>query len=69
MLAPGNPQTAAPEWSFLTQGHNRPNKYNAANNLLYTNARIERAMNSENLGARMVENRAWGKMVFLGDSE
>jgi hypothetical protein len=32
------------------------NKYNAANNLLCMNARIERATNSENLGARITEN-------------
>jgi hypothetical protein len=55
------------------------NKYNAANNLLCMNARIERAMNSENLGTRIKRNgaldqkiRALGafrcKTVFLGGS-
>jgi hypothetical protein len=79
-LAPRNPRTAIQERSFLTQAHNRPNKYNAENNLLCMNARIERAKNSENLGLRIEENGAldqkiWalesfrGKMVFLGGSE
>jgi hypothetical protein len=53
---------------------------NTINNLLYMNERIERVVNSENLCARITENRAldqkiWalgaleafrGKMVFLG---
>jgi hypothetical protein len=61
------------------QAHNRPNKYNAANNFLCINGIIERATISENLGARMVKNGAldqkiWaleafrGKMVFSGGS-
>jgi hypothetical protein len=33
-------------------------KYNAANNLLCMNARIERAINFENLGARIMQNEA-----------
>jgi hypothetical protein len=51
-------------------------KYNAANNLLCMNARIERAINFENLGARIMQNGALvqkirgleafrGKMGFL----
>jgi hypothetical protein len=49
------------------------NKSNAATNLLCMNARIERVMNSENLGARIMKNEALdhkileackGKMVF-----
>jgi hypothetical protein len=46
---------------------------------LWTNARIEKAVNSENLGTRITENEAWnqkiwaleafrGKMVFWGGS-
>jgi hypothetical protein len=62
------------------QAHNRPNKYNAAINLLCMNARIEGVLNSENLGTKIMENRGldqkiWaleafrGKMVFLGGLE
>jgi hypothetical protein len=61
------------------QAHNRPNKYNAAINLLCMNARIG-VLNSENLGTKIMENRGldqkiWaleafrGKMVFLGGLE
>jgi hypothetical protein len=41
----------------------QPNKYNAAKQLLCMNVGIERAMNSENLGARITENRALDQKI------
>jgi hypothetical protein len=39
------------------------NKYNAASNLLCMNARIERAVNSENLGARITKKGALDQKI------
>jgi hypothetical protein len=58
------------------QSTQQTSTYNAVINLLCMNARIERAMNSENFDARIMETELWikrygsgsfqGKTVFLG---
>jgi hypothetical protein len=45
----------------------QPNKYNAAKQLLCMNVGIERAMNSENLGARITENRALDQKIWASE--
>jgi hypothetical protein len=50
---------------FPNAKHTIKNRYNAANNLLCINARIERVMISENLGARITKNRALDQKIWL----
>jgi hypothetical protein len=50
---------------FPNAKHTIKNRYNAANNLLCINARIEGAMISENLGARITKNRALDQKIWL----
>jgi hypothetical protein len=45
------------------QSMQQTNKYNAANNLLCMNARIERATNSKNLGARTTKRYGLWKLL------
>jgi hypothetical protein len=40
------------------------NKYNATSNFLCMNARIERAVNYENLGAKIMKHRALDRKIW-----
>jgi hypothetical protein len=51
---------------FPNAKHTIKNRYNAANNLLCINARIEGAMISENLGARITKIELWIKRYGSG---
>jgi hypothetical protein len=50
---------------FPNANHTIKNRYNAANNLLCINARIEGTMISENLGAIITKNRALDQKIWL----